>query len=295
MVSYFERKTVKKLLMTIMMLALILFLGSDTFSMEAYAADVSEIGTPIFATAGFELTGSVKFLATDGDSIISNVQVEILNSNKEVIDTLTSGNDGKMEKLRMTIGTYYYRIVSVPDDYVLDNSEKRFDVNQATWLVKKVILLEPKVVKNYSLTTDSDLRELSYLSEEEYEAMLEGTQLAGIGDALVQAEQEYGVNGLYMMGLACQESGYGKSYYAQNRNNLVGWCAYDSNPDAAAYFESKSECILHVAEKLKENYLTEGGAYFEGYSPRAIDVHYCTDKSHADKIVSIVRDLVSDL
>lgn len=83
----------------------------------------------------------------------------------------------------------------------------------------------------------------------------------------------------------------GTSNYAINRNNLVGWNAVNSNPNKASYFDSKEECILYVAERLKTNYLTENGCYFNGYTAKAIDVKYCSDPEHADKIVSIVNKL----
>jgi beta-N-acetylglucosaminidase len=98
-----------------------------------------------------------------------------------------------------------------------------------------------------------------------------------------------------MMGLACEESGFGTSAFAVKRNNLYGWNAVDSNPDKATAFNSKEEATLFVASKLKANYLTEGGAYHEGYSARSIDIHYCTDKAHADKIVNVVNDLIKKL
>lgn len=87
----------------------------------------------------------------------------------------------------------------------------------------------------------------------------------------------------------------GTSSFARNRNNLVGWQAYDSNPNKAKYFNSKEECILYVAEKLKNNYLTEGGTYFEGFTAKDVDKHYCTDKEHANKIVKIVNKLKEEL
>ena len=98
-----------------------------------------------------------------------------------------------------------------------------------------------------------------------------------------------------MMGLACLESGFGNSAFAQKRNNLYGWNAVDSNPNNASSFTSKKEATLYVASKLQSNYLTESGVYYEGYSPRAVDVHYCTDKAHADKIVNIVNNLLQKL
>lgn len=90
-------------------------------------------------------------------------------------------------------------------------------------------------------------------------------------------------------------AGWGTSDFAVKRNNLVGWNAIDSNPGQATTFESKEHCILFVAEKLDQNYLTEGGVYFEGYTPQDIDVHYCTDKQHAKKIVKIVNNLTKSI
>lgn len=117
--------------------------------------------------------------------------------------------------------------------------------------------VSPKPVINLELTVDSDLTVISNCTAEQFDEMLKGTKLEGLGSSLVKAEQESNVNGLYLMGLACLESSYGNSKYAKERNNLVGWNAVDSNPNKATYFTSKDECILYVANKLKTNYLTE--------------------------------------
>lgn len=154
---------------------------------------------------------------------------------------------------------------------------------------------ENQIQKNLTLSVNSDLRVASNVTSEEIDKMLEGTKLHGLGSAFVEAEQKYGVNALYMMGLACLESGFGNSAFAQKRNNLYGWNAVDSNPNNASTFSSPKEATLYVASKLQSNYLTEGGVYYEGYSPRAVDVHYCTDKAHADKIVNIVNNLLQKL
>lgn len=149
--------------------------------------------------------------------------------------------------------------------------------------------------KNYSLSLATDLRTKSNLNAIDYDTMLDGTNLYGIGKALEQAEKKYSVNGLYLMGLCILESGWGTSDFAIKRNNLVGWNAIDANPQLASTFESKEQCILYVAEKLQQNYLTEGGAYFEGYTAKDIDIHYCTDKKHANKIVNIVNNLIEKI
>lgn len=61
---------------------------------------------------------------------------------------------------------------------------------------------------NLNLTVDSDLRTPSNLKAEDYNKMLNGTNLEGIGSALEEAEKQHNVNGLYLMGLCCLESGY---------------------------------------------------------------------------------------
>jgi len=92
-------------------------------------------------------------------------------------------------------------------------------------------------VKNFVLTVDSDLTIPSNISAKEAEKMLENyPKLHGLGAAFVKAEKEKGVNALYMLGLACLESNYGRSNFAVERNNLYGWCAYDSNPRKSKLF-----------------------------------------------------------
>lgn len=152
-----------------------------------------------------------------------------------------------------------------------------------------------EVKKNYIVDSETDLRNKSNISIEEYQKMLEGTALYEIAGSLYNAEQKFGVNGLYLMGLACLESSYGNSNFAKNRNNIFGWNAVDSNPGKASYFTSKSECVMFVAEKLSYNYLSEDGCYFEGYTAKDIDKHYCTDKQHAHKIIKIIEKLEKKL
>lgn len=73
-------------------------------------------------------------------------------------------------------------------------------------------LEEPRVETvtdiNLKLTVDSDLRKISNLKADDFNKMLEDTNLSGLGAALEQAEKEHNINGLYLMGLACLESGY---------------------------------------------------------------------------------------
>lgn len=245
--------------------------------------------------------GSLKVAMTNGQNTVAGVEVEVMGEDMTILSTVTSGENGVVTFSDLEAGTYYYKIMSAPSSYNFDASVKKVSIGSLE--VRKVEVLETipadeeteadvEVVKNYSLTTESNLREPSNLSSEDYDLMLTGTPLEGLGYAYANAEAEFGVNGLYLIGLSWLESSQdgvpGASPLARNRNNLVGWGAYDGQEYRASFFESKESCIMHVAEKLSENYLTEGGLYFNGYTPRAIDVKYCSDPSHADKIVNIV-------
>jgi|GEM_PF-2935987 len=146
--------------------------------------------------------------------------------------------------------------------------------------------------KNYNLTVDTDLRLPTNLTAADYEQILP-KNLKGIGQALEQAESDYKVNGIYLIGLACQESGRGTSDFAKYRNNITGFCAYDTNPNNASYFESYSECILQTARLLNKYYLKEDAKWYGGgYTIKNVDVFYCTDDTHADRIVDIANELV---
>lgn len=268
----------------------------------------------LFAVAGSLVTvnpahaasacGCLKVAMTNGQNTVAGVEVEVMGEDMTILSTVTSGENGVVTFSDLQAGTYYYKIMSAPSIYTFDTSVKKVSIGSLE--VRKVEVLQTtttksadegaeadvEVVKNFSLTTESNLREPSNLSPEDYDLMLQGTPLEGLGYAYANAEAKFGVNGLYLVGLSWLESSQdgvpGASLLARERNNLVGWGAYDGHEYRASFFESKESCIMHVAEKLSENYLTEGGLYFNGYTPRAIDVKYCSDPSHADKIVNIV-------
>lgn len=242
----------------------------------------------------FPITASaddLKIAVIKDDMPTSDVEVLLFDENCLQLLSRKTEENGVVSFDVESEGTYYY-YTEAPEGYQADEFHKVVLKDDE---VKQVLTLEKIPDRNLELSADSDLRILSNLLEEDYEKMLEGTALAGIGKALVRVEQEHGINGLYMMGLACLESGWGESSLARNKNNLVGWNACDGNTKGATAFSSKEECLLTVAPVIKQNYLTEGGKYFHGFSARAIDVKYCSDKRHADKIISIVHRLIQKL
>lgn len=74
-------------------------------------------------------------------------------------------------------------------------------------------------------------------------SMKSSSQMMDEGQAFINAQNNYGSNALIIYAMACQESGYGTSYYSSDRYNLFGWGAYDSNPGNASKYESIEQCV----------------------------------------------------
>lgn len=141
-----------------------------------------------------------------------------------------------------------------------------------------------------------NLNSKSGLTAQEINKLLEGTEMEGLGEAFVQAEQQYGINALYFTAHAIWESGWGISNLAKKKNNLFGFKAYDHDSyGSAETFSSKSECILKVAQYIKENYLTEGGKHYNGANLIGMNIKYSSDKEWADGIAQVMKCLVYDL
>lgn len=78
--------------------------------------------------------------------------------------------------------------------------------------------------------------------------------------AFYDAEQKYGINGVFLASIAIHESGWGKSSIAVQKHNLFGFGAYDNSPfESAVTFATYSDGIDVVASWLASNYLNTAG------------------------------------
>lgn len=143
-------------------------------------------------------------------------------------------------------------------------------------------------------TTTTDLRRPSGLTAAQLDAYIDAhtkpnSKLRGLGASLVDAEQRSGVNAEYLLAHAILETGWGESWIAQNKNNLFGFNANDSNPagDASSY-PDPATCVRDCAAYISATYLTPGGAHYGGSPTLAgMNVHYATDPKWASKIAGI--------
>lgn len=101
----------------------------------------------------------------------------------------------------------------------------------------------------------------------------------------IEAENQTGVNAVFLASVAALESGWGRSNVAKNKNNLYGWTT-----DTGDYmeFESKEECIKFIAQKFKELYLSPEGKYFKGYEVESVNYYYNGRPAWAEAVNSII-------
>lgn len=134
----------------------------------------------------------------------------------------------------------------------------------------------------------------SYLISKGYTSK-SASALYGEGNTFVEAQNNYGVNALLVYAMAIQESGYGTSNYAMNRNNLFGWNAVDSNPNGATYFNSIYQAVNEHMHTNLNGYLdVDDSRHFGmqiGNKGNGFNVKYASDAYWGINIAHYAYDI----
>lgn len=117
------------------------------------------------------------------------------------------------------------------------------------------------------------------------------SKLKDAGESFITSQNTYGVNASLMWAVSINESGWGLSSYALNRNNLFGHKAYDSSPDSAASYSSVLEGInAHANQYISSGYLNPGDYRYRGPhlgdKQSGINVKYASDPYWGEKAAS---------
>lgn len=124
-------------------------------------------------------------------------------------------------------------------------------------------------------------------------------KLNGLGSYFIQYQNTYGTNAALVYSVAVLESGWGTSSIAQNKNNLFGHGAVDSNPyyGANGYSKPSDSILYHSKVFISEGYcdpLDYSGRYFGshlGDKGSGINVKYASDPYWGEKAASICWQL----
>lgn len=138
----------------------------------------------------------------------------------------------------------------------------------------------------------NDVTQLTSIKEKQLKILFKSNStyenLIGLEQAFVDAENKYGVNAIFLLGIVGQESGFGKSRRAIEDNNLTGYAIYNNN--SGKQFDSKSEGITKTAKLLKENYIDK--SLKDIYSIGSV---YCPNDEWAEPILEIMNIIVYDM
>lgn len=116
----------------------------------------------------------------------------------------------------------------------------------------------------------------------------------GTAAGFIEAQRVWGLNSLYLLAHAAMESAWGTSAIARDKNNILGFMAYDSSPYlSAATFKSTADCALYVGGYIRKEYLNEDGAYFNGRHLLGMNEKYATDPMWAIKIARLMQNLAA--
>lgn len=147
----------------------------------------------------------------------------------------------------------------------------------------------------YSVTTDLRNYNDGVTANEIDNAILEvagDCPLVGLGSTWKDVAAEEGMDAVYMAGHAAHESAWGTSNIAQDKKNIYGWGAYDSDPyNGAKKFDSFEQCIRHVMPRVRDWYLSPDGKYYNGPHLDGMNEYYATDTEWDVKIRDIMNQL----
>ncbi len=85
------------------------------------------------------------------------------------------------------------------------------------------------------------------------------SMMKGMGETIIQASEQTGIDAMYLMAHAAWETGWGTSGILNDKYNWFGIGAYNASPGESAYrFNDKNDGFIAGAEWIKKNYYDAG-------------------------------------
>ena len=277
---------------------------------KAAVNKIVEIGTGSGRASNYEVkVGDTVYVTSDRLSVMVEPSEE-----SQKVATLSQNDElkvleiqGEWYKIRSgsTIG-YVKSEATTYRNYAQEEAEKNSsNINTSTSQKSKTELLS-------TLSFDMSLNKPSGLTLEQFKTILSDSKdknkiFEQNAEYFYYIEKEYNINGVFVAAVGIHESNWGTSKIAQEKFNLFGYGAYDSNPYNGAYtFSDYSECIDLLARVFVKYYLnpagtsiyggeTASGKYYNGPTLSGINQKYATDKNWANSVYTTMKYLYNKL
>lgn len=249
------------------------------------------------------------YKVNEGDTIYivpESVSVRLLPDNgAEKICTL---NKDESAKVLQIVDDWYFISTVEMRGYIPSNcatTKNSMQEETETQYTKQQLLAR--------LRFDMDLREPSGLTLDQFKAVLSNDSndkkgiFAESAEYFYYIEKQYNINGIFVASVGIHESGWGTSTIANNKKNLFGYGAVDSNPYGGSYsFTSYSEGIDLLARVFVKYYLNPpgttiydgtvtSGKFYSGSNLSSVNSRYASDRNWANSVYKWMQYLYNKI
>lgn len=266
---------------------------------KAAVNKIVEVGTSKYTSSYKVKVGDKVNVSSDRASIMVEP-----NEESQKIATLTNGKEVKILEIQKDWykisgdgNTGYIKIENTTYKYKLEEENKN---------------INNKTTTNKNIRFDMALNKPSGLSLEDFKKVLTDSKdinkiFINNAEFFYYIEKQYNINGIFVAAVGIHESAWGTSKIAQNKNNLFGYGAYDSNPYNGAYsFSNYSESIDLIARVFVKYYINPKGVniyggekavgtYYNGATLSGINKKYATDSNWANGVYKYMEYLYNKL
>ena len=92
---------------------------------------------------------------------LEGVKFNILDENKNIVDTITTDKNGVAESIQLPVGTYYYKEIEAPDNVIMDTEEHKFVLTDNGQIINKTVINEYKQGKLKIIKVDENSKPLA--------------------------------------------------------------------------------------------------------------------------------------
>ena len=268
---------------------------------KAAVNKIVQVGTSNYKSSYKVKVGDTVYVTSDRASIMLEA-----DENSEKLATLTKGNELKVlevkdnwYKIQGSGATGYIKIENTT--YINGNEEEVQNQESTSNQNVQKPSFGMALNKPSGLTLDDFKRILSGNSQDRNKVFEQNAIY------FYEAEQKYNINGVFLAAVGIHESQWGTSNIANDKKNLFGYGAYDSDAYGSSYtFATYQEGIDLVAKIFVKYYINPAGTpiydgeiaqakYYNGPTVSGINVRYASDPEWHTKVFSIMEDLYQKL